>query len=143
MTQFNSLLPIRDSRYCWARNVWAFIKQVLPECFPSYGVWLNQLNHVKWSGQLISASQSLIIYQHLSINAIQSKRWISSRHFFPIIHHRSVFSTHVRWVSYLNLTWWRPLSCRSQSIDLLCMRKLKKQEDWNLCCSILKILMVN
>ena len=81
MTQFNSLLPIRGSRNCYARNVWAFIKQVFTRCFPSYGAWLNQLLKVKWSVQSISASQSLMTNQYLSIDAIQSRRRISSRHF--------------------------------------------------------------
>ena len=117
MTHFNWLLPIRKSRYCWVRNVWAFINQGLPRCFPSYGVWLTS--------QIIRSDdicESVVNNQSISINQfypIKTSNFIRVFFYFPVVHHRSIFSTYLRGVCYS-----------------------KKQEVWNLCCSILKLLMV-
>ena len=111
------MLSIRKSRYCWVRKVWAFINQILPRCFPSYGVWLTS--------QIIRSvdiSESVVNNQSISINQfypMKTSNFIWVFFYFPVIHHRSIFSTYVGGVCYS-----------------------KKQEVWNLCCSILKLLMV-
>ena len=90
------------------------IHQVLPRCFRFYGLWLTS--------QIIkSASQSIISYWYQSIGFIQSKRWSFIRGIccFHIIHHNSMFSTHVRRLCYSN-----------------------KWKAWHLCCCILKLFKV-
>ena len=91
---------------------------VLPRCFRSYGLWLNISNpRVKQ----IDISESTDINQSTSMNRFYpTKASIFIRIFcFPIIHHNSIFSTHVRRVCYSN-----------------------KWKAWHLFCSILKLLMV-
>ena len=78
--------------------MWAFIKQVFTRCFPFYGTRLNQLLKIKWSVQPISASQSLMTNQYLSIDDIQSIRRISSRHFL-FSHNPSQFNIFNEWMT--------------------------------------------
>ena len=47
---------------------------------------------LKWSGQLISASQSLLANQYPSINAMEASNFIGTIWSFPIIRHSSAFS---------------------------------------------------
>ena len=112
----NSSPPIRGSRYCWARNVWAFIKQVLPRTFPSYGASLtSQMIRSVDIRESVVNNQSIFINQYFPI---KTSSFILAFFYFPIIHHSWIFSTHVKGVCY------------------------SKKQVRNLYCSNLKLLIV-
>ena len=77
-------------------KVWALVYQVLPRCFLSYRLCLNKSIHrVKQVGisESTDINRSILINRFYPIEAL-----IFIREFFcfPIIHHNSIFSTHVR-----------------------------------------------
>ena len=108
----------------WAEShkickVWTLINQVLPWCFYSYVLWLNKSNH---QVKQVNINKSNDINQSISVNQFYPiKALIFIREFFcfPIIHHNSVFLTHMKRVCYSN-NW----------------------KAWHLCCSLMKLLMI-
>ena len=88
MTHFNSLQP-----YLWVADVVQCVNFEPLLARSSNGVFLLKMydEQVKLLGQLISGSHSLLTNQYPSMNDIQSKRQISSGHFFFLFHNPSKF----------------------------------------------------
>ena len=98
-----------ESHKLW--KVWALINQVFPRCFLSFGFWLNNSNRVKQ----VDISESTDIYQSISVNQfypVEALIFIREFCCFPIIHHNSIFSTHMRKVCYSN-NWKARHLCHS------------------------------
>ena len=103
------------------------ITQILPRCFCSCGLWLSKSNN---RGKQVDVSEPTDINQSISKNQFYSiKALILMQKFFcfPIIHHNSTFSTHVKRACYFQVN--------------ICLLKLKSRNTRTRCeiCSKLAI----
>ena len=122
---FLRVCMLAESHKLW--KIWALINQVLPRCFLSFGFWLNNSNRVKQ----VDISESTDINQSISVNQfypIEALIFIREFCCFPIIHHNSIFSTHMRKVCYSN-NWKARHFCRSVLKLLMVVWQLKSSFD--------------